>query len=111
MTSESLPCSCCTICIRSICRRTVEQAIEKVRPLLRSHGGDVELTDLTDGVVQLKLQGSCHGCPSSAQTLRNAIEEAIFEFAPDIKRLDVAGVVEQPPPSSGFVPLEAIRLK
>ncbi len=83
----------------------VEQALEKVRPLLRSHGGDVELTGLEDG-----LEGSCHGCPSSTQTLRNAIEEAMFEFAPDIARLEVAGVVEERP-VSGFVPLEAIRVK
>jgi Fe-S cluster biogenesis protein NfuA len=87
----------------------VGQALEKVRPLLRSHGGDVELVELTDRVVKLKLEGSCHGCPSSSQTLRNAIEEAIFEFAPDVERLEVSGVVEQPPPASGFVPLEAIR--
>src|ERR1700722_8191444 len=85
----------------------VEQALEKVRPLLRSHGGDVELVELSDGVVKLKLDGSCHGGPSSSITLRNAIEEAIFEFAPDIERLEVAGVVD-PPPASGFVPLEAI---
>jgi Fe-S cluster biogenesis protein NfuA len=88
----------------------VEQALEKVRPLLRSHGGDVELVELSDGVVKLKLDGSCHGCPSSSITLRNAIEEAIFEFAPDIERLEVAGVVD-PPPASGFVPLEAIRAR
>jgi Fe-S cluster biogenesis protein NfuA len=88
----------------------VEQALEKVRPLLRSHGGDVELTGLQDGVVQLKLEGSCHGCPSSALTLRNAIEEAIVEFAPDVARLEVSGLVEQPP-TSGFVPLEMIRAK
>jgi Fe-S cluster biogenesis protein NfuA len=88
----------------------VEQALEKVRPLLRSHGGEVELTGLEDGVVRLKLEGSCHGCPSSTVTLRNAIEEAMFEFAPDITRLEVAGVVEERP-VSGFVPLEAIRLK
>jgi Fe-S cluster biogenesis protein NfuA len=88
----------------------VEQALEKVRPLLRSHGGDVELVDLSDGIVKLKLDGSCHGCPSSSITLRNAIEEAIFEFAPDIDRLEVAGVVD-PPPTSGFVPLEAIRVR
>jgi Fe-S cluster biogenesis protein NfuA len=88
----------------------VEQALEKVRPLLRSHGGDVELTDLSDGVVKLKLEGSCHGCPSSSITLRNAIEEAIFEFAPDVARLEVTGVVE-PPPTAGFVPLETIRAR
>jgi Fe-S cluster biogenesis protein NfuA len=88
----------------------VEQALEKVRPLLRSHGGDVELTGLEDGVVQLNLEGNCHGCPSSTLTLRNAIEEAMFEFAPDIARLEVSGVVEERP-VSGFVPLEAIRVK
>jgi Fe-S cluster biogenesis protein NfuA len=88
----------------------VEQALEKVRPLLRSHGGDVELTHLEEGVVKLKLEGSCHGCPSSSLTLRNAIEEALFEFAPDITRLEVSGVVEEKPPS-GFVPLESIRLR
>ncbi len=88
----------------------VEQALEKVRPLLRSHGGDVALTGMEDGVVSLKLEGSCHGCPSSTQTLRNAIEEAMYEFAPDITRLEVSGVVEEQPPS-GFVPLESIRLR
>jgi Fe-S cluster biogenesis protein NfuA len=88
----------------------VEQALEKVRPLLRSHGGDVALTGMEEGVVRLKLEGSCHGCPSSTQTLRNAIEEAMYEFAPDITRLEVAGVVEEKP-VSGFVPLESIRLR
>lgn len=88
----------------------VEQALEKVRPLLRSHGGDVELTELSDGVVKLKLEGSCHGCPSSTMTLKNAIHEAIYEFAPDIGGLDVAGLAEPRPPA-GFVPLEAIALR
>ncbi len=88
----------------------VEQALEKVRPLLRSHGGDVELVELVDGVAKLKLEGSCHGCPSSSLTLRNAIEEAILEFAPDVARLEVSGVVEEQP-TTGFVPLEAIRVK
>jgi Fe-S cluster biogenesis protein NfuA len=88
----------------------VEQALEKVRPLLRSHGGDVELTGMEEGVVKLKLEGSCHGCPSSSLTLKNAIEEAMFEFAPDITRLEVSGVVEEKP-AAGFVPLESIRLR
>ncbi len=88
----------------------VEQALERVRPLLRSHGGDVALTGMEEGVVKLKLEGSCHGCPSSTQTLRNAIEEALYEFAPDITRLEVVGVVEEKP-MSGFVALESIRLR
>jgi Fe-S cluster biogenesis protein NfuA len=91
----------------------VERALTKVRPLLHSHGGDVELLGIDDGTVRLRLQGSCHGCPSSAMTLKHAIEEAIFEFAPDVAGLDVAGVVDSrpSPPSSGFVPLEALQLR
>ncbi|WP_352430844.1 NifU family protein [Pyrinomonas sp.] len=76
----------------------VLQAIERVRPYLRSHGGDVELLGFDDGVVRLKLRGSCHGCASSAQTLRLAIETAICEAAPEIKGLEVEGVVHPTPP-------------
>ena len=70
----------------------VQQALDKVRPLLKSHGGNVDLLGIDDGVVRLRLEGSCHGCPSSAQTLRNAIESAIDEFAPDVVELKVEGV-------------------
>lgn len=88
----------------------VEKALEKVRPLLHSHGGDVELLGIENGLVRLRLEGSCHGCPSSTMTLKNAIREAIYEFAPDIGGLDVAGLAEPRPPA-GFVPLEAIALR
>lgn len=85
----------------------VRQALDKVRPLLQSHGGNVELTGIDDGVVRLKLQGSCNGCPSSTLTLKNAIEEAIYEIAPDIAGLSVEGVVDDVP-ASGFVPLASL---
>jgi Fe-S cluster biogenesis protein NfuA len=88
----------------------VEKALEKVRPLLHSHGGDVELLGIENGLVRLRLEGSCHGCPSSTMTLKNAIQEAIYEFAPDVAGLDVAGLAEPRPPA-GFVPLEAIALR
>ncbi|MGO9463435.1 MAG: NifU family protein [Isosphaeraceae bacterium] len=88
----------------------VTEALAKVRPYLKSHGGDVELLGLVDGVVRLRLQGSCSGCPSSALTLRNAIEEAVYRAASDITGLEVLGVVEEPP-ASGFVPLETIGFK
>jgi Fe-S cluster biogenesis protein NfuA len=88
----------------------IGQALDKVRPLLHSHGGDVELLGVENGLVRLRLEGSCHGCPSSAMTLKHAIEEALYEFAPDISGLDVAGLVEPRPPS-GFVPLETIQLR
>ena len=74
----------------------VRQALDQVRPYLHSHGGNVELLSVADGVVSLRLQGSCHGCPSSAQTLKDAIEEAIYEKAPDVTRIAVEGVVDAP---------------
>ena len=73
----------------------VRQALEKVSPLLRAHGGSVHLIGIEAGVVSLRLEGSCHGCPSSSMTLKNAIEEAIYERAPDVTELVVEGVVEE----------------
>ena len=63
----------------------VREALDKTRPYLRSHGGNVELVSVeADGAVRLRMQGSCHGCPSSAVTLKLAIEQAIHEAAPDV---------------------------
>jgi Fe-S cluster biogenesis protein NfuA len=73
----------------------LEGALDKVRPYLRSHGGEVELLSADDGVVRLRMQGSCHGCPSSAITMQNTIEQAIYAAAPDIVRLEVEGLVDQ----------------
>ena len=70
----------------------VRQALDKVRPLLRSHGGNVELLGLAGGVARLRMLGSCDGCPSSAMTLKTAIEEAIFEKAPDVTAIEVEGM-------------------
>ncbi len=66
-------------------------ALASVRPLLAHHGGDVELLaiDPEVGAVHLRLLGSCDGCPSSALTLRNAVERAIVDAAPEIVRIDV----------------------
>jgi Fe-S cluster biogenesis protein NfuA len=62
----------------------VVRGIETVRPYLKSHGGDCELVSVRDGIVRLKLHGTCGSCPSSSVTLRNAVEEALYEAAPDI---------------------------
>ena len=82
----------------------VMQALDKVRPYLQSHGGNVELLGVADTVVRLKLQGSCNGCASSAMTLKLAIEEAIYEAAPDVTGLEVEGVSGESP-RSGLVQL------
>lgn len=72
-------------------RERVLGALEEVRPYLLAHGGGVELLDVTDGVVHLRLEGACNGCPSSALTLTSAVEEAIARAAPDVERIEAEG--------------------
>lgn len=68
----------------------VRTALDNVRPYLGSHGGDVELVDVSDdGVVRLRLLGSCHGCPSSAVTLQLAVEGAVQAAAPETTAIEV----------------------
>ena len=68
----------------------VEQALEGVRPYLGSHGGDVELLEVTEGdVVRLRLLGSCDGCASSSVTLKLAVEGAIEAAAPEVVGIEV----------------------
>jgi Fe-S cluster biogenesis protein NfuA/nitrite reductase/ring-hydroxylating ferredoxin subunit len=83
-------------------------ALEGVRPYLESHGGDVELLAVEDGVARLRLEGSCSGCPSSAMTLKLAIEKAICEAAPDIDEVVAEGATAAQAPSSGLIQLEVI---
>jgi Fe-S cluster biogenesis protein NfuA/nitrite reductase/ring-hydroxylating ferredoxin subunit len=75
----------------------VRRALDEVRPYLESHGGDVELLGVKDGVARLRLEGSCNGCPSSSATLRLAIEEAIAQAAPDVDRIEAEGAEEPAP--------------
>jgi Fe-S cluster biogenesis protein NfuA/nitrite reductase/ring-hydroxylating ferredoxin subunit len=75
----------------------VRGALEEVEPYLGSHGGGVELLGIEDGVVRLSLQGTCDGCPSSAATLRLAIEDAIREAAPEVVGIEAEGAVEPLP--------------
>ncbi|HKT60331.1 MAG TPA: NifU family protein [Gemmatimonadales bacterium] len=76
----------------------VRQALEEVRPYLRSHGGNVELLGVDAEVAHVRLEGSCHGCPSSAVTLRQAVEEAVRKAAPELTAVvqDGAGEDELP---------------
>lgn len=67
----------------------VRQALDQVRPYLRSHGGNVELLAIDNGVVHLRLEGSCSGCPSSSMTLKLAVERAIYDKAPDAAGIEV----------------------
>ncbi len=80
---------------------TVEErvlgALDEVRPYLESHGGNVRLLGVEDGVARLRLEGSCDGCPSSTATLKLAIEEAIQKAAPDLEGIEAEGVAELEP--------------
>src|SRR5437764_5298827 len=86
----------------------ITQALDEVRPYLKSHGGNVEFVRVEDDIAHLRLEGSCHGCPGSTVTLKLAIEEAIYKAAPDLDGLQVEGVTD-PPPRPGipvtFVPI------
>lgn len=84
----------------------VREALEGVRPYLESHGGDVELVGIDEeGVVHLRMRGSCNGCPSSTMTLKLAIEDAIQRVAPEVERIDAEGVSE-PAPGPQLLQLE-----
>jgi Fe-S cluster biogenesis protein NfuA/nitrite reductase/ring-hydroxylating ferredoxin subunit len=85
----------------------VRGALDSVRPYLDSHGGGVELLSLDDGVVRLRLEGSCSGCPSSTVTLKSAIEDAIHAAAPDVDRIEADGVAEPAPPQ-GLLQIESM---
>ena len=100
-------------------RARIERALERVRPYLGSHGGDIELLGLSDGTLRLRLAGTCDGCPSSAATLESVVRGAIFEAAPEVDEIEVespqvreAAVIslesigpERRPAASGWSPL------
>ena len=90
----------------------VMQALDKVRPYLDSHGGNVELLEIDKGVVHLRMQGTCKTCPSSSMTLKLAIEEAIYAAAPDVVSIEAQNVTEEPPVAeSGFVQIGRPAMK
>ncbi len=83
----------------------VERALEGVRPYLGSHGGDVELLGVSEeGVVRLRLLGSCDGCPSSSVTLELAVEGAIHDAAPEVSAIEI----EAAPDTSEAGPLISV---
>lgn len=88
----------------------VATALDSVRPFLGSHGGDVELLGVNDeGVVQLRLLGSCDGCPSSSVTLKLAVETAVLTAAPEVTRIEVDEAAEPSATTPGVIPIEALR--
>lgn len=76
-------------------RTKVTESIESIRPALQLDGGDVELVDVVDGVVKVKLQGACHGCPMAAMTLQMGIERKVKQDVPEIKSVEAVSGLEE----------------
>ena len=66
----------------------VQEVLDKLRPFLLRDGGDVELVDVEEGIVKLRLMGACGSCPSSTITLKAGIERALFEEVPGIVEVE-----------------------
>lgn len=66
----------------------VESTLDKIRTALRAEGGDVKLVGIDDGIVKVKLQGSCAGCPFSQMTIKNFIEKELKKSVPAVKSVE-----------------------
>ncbi len=68
-------------------REKVEEVLDKIRPMLVSDGGNVELVDVNDGTVQVRLTGACGGCPMATMTLKMGIEQILRREIPEVKEV------------------------
>jgi Fe-S cluster biogenesis protein NfuA len=71
-------------------KEKVQEAIDKIRPMLQRDGGDVELVDVSDGIVTARLKGACAGCAMSQMTLKNGIEKFLKKEIPEIVAVQAA---------------------
>lgn len=86
-----------------------EEALTEIRPYIHSHGGRVDVLDVTDGVVRVRLGGSCVGCTASAVTLQEGVEKALAEGVPGFAGVDVVEEEEaepHPPPGPTLLQIE-----
>ncbi|MEN8583229.1 NifU family protein [Burkholderia sp. RS01] len=89
----------------------VAGALDSVRPYLGSHGGNVDLLGISaEGVVRLRLLGTCQGCPSSSVTLKFAVEEAIESAAPEVTAIEVVEE-EKPAATPALIPVDALLVR
>ncbi len=66
-------------------KEQVKTVLDKIRPSLQADGGDVELVDVDNGIVKVRLKGACSGCPMSQMTLKNGIEQLLKKEIPEVK--------------------------
>lgn len=69
-------------------KEKIQEAIDKIKPMLQADGGDVEFVDYEDGIVKVRLQGACAGCPMSQMTVKNGIERMLKQEIPEIKSVE-----------------------
>jgi len=69
-------------------RENVEKALQQIRPALQADGGDIELVDVVDGVVKVRLTGACGGCPMSQMTLKMGVEKTLKQQVPEVKSVE-----------------------
>jgi len=84
----------------------IQSALDRMRPQLRKLACTIELENVQEGAVQVRLATSGHSCGSSTKDLRSIVEDGMFEFAPDVTSLEILGL-EEPTPA-GFVTLESL---
>lgn len=87
----------------------VQTAVERIRPRLRKLSCTVDAVEVRDGAVQMSLTASGHGCGSSAAEVRSIVEEVMYELAPDLVSLQIAGLDQ--PATAGFVSLDSLMGK
>jgi len=68
-------------------KEAIEKALEKIRPLLQRDGGDIELVEITGGIVKVRLTGACKGCPMSQMTLKQGVERLLLKEVPGLKEV------------------------
>jgi Fe-S cluster biogenesis protein NfuA len=98
----------------------VAAALEEVRPYVESHGGTISVESIVDGVVKVRMLGSCDGCPSSTATLTVGVEQALREHWPNFRRLEVVdpeeeaagnGHAHEPAPAAGPEPVQLLQIR
>jgi Fe-S cluster biogenesis protein NfuA len=98
----------------------VAAALEEVRPYVESHGGTITVESIVDGVVKVRMLGSCDGCPSSTATLTVGVEQAMREHWPNFRRLEVVdpdeeaagnGHTHEPAPAAGPQPVQLLQIR
>lgn len=89
----------------------VRDALGRVRPYLHSHGGDVSLVSIADGVARVAFTGHCDGCTSSTETMQNAIREAVLGMAPELDRVEAEPATAPAHPAPTVIPVDSLVVR